>query len=175
MKQSLITAPAGCHLMCLSLQAHSSLLFLVLAGVCRAGAGLDTWHWDICGSCPPKMCRHSKLCFPSSYVTTSSGEHFLDLFLSCCCSELIPELTFGTCSEISALQVCLGSPQRLLSCARWCRNNLCIVSGLVVTPHPQSSSAFAFWGTSPWSVIVRKPKAAADGYSATHTGKDSLG
>lgn len=142
MKQTLITAPAGCHLMCLSLQAHSSLLFLVLAGVCRAGAGLDTWHWDICGSCPPKMCRHSKLCFPSSYVTTSSGEHFLDLFLSCCCSELIPELTFGTCSEISALQVCLGSPQRLLSCARWCRNNLWIVSGLVVTPHPQSSSAF---------------------------------
>lgn len=125
-----------------SLQAHSSLLFLVLAGVCRAGAGLDTWHWDS-GSCPPQMCRPA---FPSSYMTTSSGEHFLDLFLSCCSSELIPELTFGTCSEISALQVCLGSPQRLLICARWCRNNFCIVSGLVVTPHPQSSSAFCLWG-----------------------------
>lgn len=70
----------------------------------------------------------------------------MDLFLSFCSSELIPELTFGTCSEISALQVCLGSPQRLLSCARWCRSNLWIVSGLVVTPHPQSSSAFCLWG-----------------------------
>lgn len=140
-----------------SLRAHSSLLFLVLAGVCRAG------HLAL-GQCvapaPPKRAGTQSPAFPSSYVTTSSAEHSLDLFLSCCSSELIPELIFGTCSEVSALQVCLGSPQRLLSCARWRRNNLWIVSGLVVTPHAQSSRAFASGDTSPWSVIIWKAQSS---------------
>lgn len=136
MKQSQGHCPAECVTSCVSLSPGSQLFALLCPGWCLgAEAGLDTWHWDSLWLLPPQMCRPA---FPSSYVTTSSAEHFLDLFLSCCSSELIPELTIGTCSEISALQVCLGSSQRLL------RNNLWIVSGLVVTP--QSSSAFHPWG-----------------------------
>lgn len=173
MKQSQGHCPAECLTSPVSLSPGSQLFDLLSPGWCvRAEAGLDTWHWDTLWLLPPQMCSPA---FPSSYVTTSSGEHFLDLFLSCCSSELIPELTIGTCSEISALQVCLGSSQRLLSCARWCRNNLWIVPGLVVTPHPQSSSAFHPWGhVTVVSHYLESPKQKVMGIKQ-HTLEKTLG
>lgn len=119
MEQSLGHCPCRrCHLMCPTLSRLTALCFPWSCWCVQGRGRAGPLAWDSLWLLPPRCAA----AFPSSYVTTSS-EHFLDLFLSCCSSELIPELTFGTCSEISALQVCLGSPQRLLSCARWCRNN----------------------------------------------------
>lgn len=78
MKQSLSHWPCRiCHLMCFTLSRLTTLCSSWSWLVC-AGQGWTPGTGTVCGSCPPQMCRPA---FPSSYVTTSSAEHFLDLLL----------------------------------------------------------------------------------------------
>lgn len=94
------------------LTVFSSLLFLVLAGAVqsRGRVGHLGGLREFVASLSPKSVGSQSSAFSSSYVTMRSRDCFLDPFLSSYSSELMPELTFGTSSEISALQVCLGSP-----------------------------------------------------------------